>query len=385
MYYLVINCGSSSIKVSLFGKNRRIDAHFQNLNSGTPHLEISGAKSKRFAKKIPFQKALEHIFNSLLLKSKPIYGIGHRFVHGGKIFRCPTKIDAKSVRLLEKLLDLAPLHNKNCLLGIQTARSYFGSKIPQIAVFDTAFHATMPEHAASYALAKKYTDTYDIKRYGFHGISHNFLWDLYSKHVSKNHKVITLHLGAGCSMTAIDKGRSIDTSMGFTPLEGLVMATRCGDIDAQVIEYLVQHENTSVSKILHTLNHESGLLGVSGVSANMKEVLQAKTPSSRLAVDLFCYRIHKYLGAYIAALQGVDAILFSGGIGENSPEIRQRIIQGLNWYGAKISSKKNEGCKGQKSASIKKISTRSSKVSIYVIATDENLAISLELQNTLNL
>jgi acetate kinase len=336
MAILVVNSGSSSLKLTLFDGNVRLDI-----------------------------KTFE--------EAKNVTAIGHRFVHGGTEFCSSVLLNKQIIEQLSLLSSLAPLHNEASLKTIESCTAYFGATIPQIAVFDTAFYKELPLIAKSYAIPYELTEKYQIRRYGFHGIAHASLWGSYVKETGKTDaKVITLHLGSGCSITAIDSGKPIDTSMGFTPAEGLVMATRAGDIDSGLVEYLRQN----IPESLEFLNTRSGLLGISGISSKMEElVLQYETHSrTKLAIDLFCYRAQKYIGAYIAALQGVDALIFSGGIGENSSFVRNKIAGAMQWLGIEI----DDNTSDRYLKSIQLISTKRSRVAVYVIASDENRYIAKE-------
>lgn len=387
---LVVNSGSSSIKLTLFDLklNRLADAHLKKQSSGY-QLQIQFPGGNEFLE-LPENKnpsgLLPKIFD--LFKDKGLFinlkGIGHRFVHGGWKYTASTTIDEQVLAELKSLSYLAPLHNEFCLAGIQACRSYFGNKIVQIAVFDTAFHHTIPDYAANYAIDYKLQEKYRIKRYGFHGISHAFLWETYLKNgvgVGAQSKIITVHLGNGCSITAINGGKSMETSMGFTPAEGLIMATRAGDIDAAIVPFLCEHEHESPAKILELLNFESGLLGISGVSSLMHKLIEIKDQNKRakLAIDMFCHRIVKYLGGYLAILQGAEAILFSGGIGENAPYIRQKIANSFAWLGVKIDDKANESAVDLAPGTFIKINAGRSLPALYVVATDENNAIAHEI------
>lgn len=396
---LAINCGSSSIKVSLFdynknGFHRFFDAHIKGINTDKSVLEITSSKgNERVLSPIPLNvnDGLKFIFRTIADKFNfsftSLSGIGHRFVHGGNQFCSSVYIDSQIIAELEKLSELAPLHNEACLAGIKECLN-LGKSIPQIAVFDTAFHHSLPAVAANYAIPADICEKYQIKRYGFHGISHEFLWNTYKEYIGENFpnsKIMTLHLGSGCSITAISGGISIDTSMGFSPAEGLVMATRAGDIDAAVIEFLCLHEKKTPSEVMEILNFHSGLAGVSDISSSMETLLDLyhKDEKAKLAVDMFCYRIVKYLGAYIAVLGGAEAIVFSGGIGENSSTIREQIINKMDWYGVKLDKKANQQAVGLDPGNIQKISASDSGVSIYVVATDENFFIANEVQRIL--
>lgn len=348
---LVINSGSSTLKVSLFENLERV---FDERFTYTSEQELKDCIEKLSSKLTPG-------------------AIGHRFVHGLGRYSAPTLLDKTVMADLEKSKDLDPLHSEPALLCIKAAMHYFGDKIPEYAVFDTAFHSQMPFVAANYAIPREY----GVKRYGFHGISHAYLWERFVEHTGQAQaKVITLHLGNGCSMCAINDGRSMDTSMGFTPAEGLVMATRAGDVDAAILPYLSDRLESSSSQVMDLLNYKSGLLGISGISPNMKELLTSTHQHAKEAVDLFCYRALKYLGAYIAALEGVDAIIFSGGIGENAPQIREKIIAKMQWYGLAVADDLNQKAANLSPGTIYKISKVTSSIPIFVIGTDENAYIA---------
>lgn len=304
-------------------------------------------------------------------------GAGHRVVHGGDRFPGSVLIDGNVVAAIEALSDLAPLHNPACLSGIRTARASFGPDFPMVAVFDTAFHQTLPPHAAVYAIPYEMSMTHRIRRYGFHGIAHQYMTLRYAEIVQNRPEdvtIITLQLGNGCSVTAIRNGRSVDTSMGFTPLEGLVMGTRSGDLDPGVVAYLTRKEELSAAEVENVLNERSGLLGVSGRARDMRELIKYAREDVRaqLAIDLFCYRVRKYIGAYLVALGGVEAIVFSGGIGENSPLVRAKICEGLEWCGLELDSTRNAailGAEGQ-------ISLPQARIHAYVIPSDEEMLIA---------
>ncbi len=396
----VLNIGSSSLKLSLFCINNRklkriLDAQCRNIHASKPQIEIVTQENKTHIKHIgggTIDKIFLFLMNEVEKWIDPhlfsTIGIGHRFIHGGNKYTSSIVITPSSLRELEKLKDLAPLHNPDCLELIKASQKH-SSKALQLAVFDTGFHSTLPSYASQYAIPHFLADKYHIKRYGFHGISHAYLTDKYFEYTKKKKrlsKLITLHLGNGCSATAILNGLSIDTSMGFSPAEGLVMGTRAGDIDFTLIEFLCKKQHQSVSQVTHMLNFESGLEGISGKTADVKELLQnyEKDPHCRLAIDMFCYRIIKYIGSFAAILNGVDAIIFSGGIGENSPLIRQMICSKLKWLGLKLLAKKNSSIFDLNPGSIQKISTHSSSVELYVISTDENLFIAQEVLKNLN-
>lgn len=393
---LAVNCGSSSIKLSLFEYNnevyyRLLDANLKGINTDKNLLEISSSDGKEIFPSytsLNVREGLKFIFRIIKHKCNfsftSLMGIGHRFVHGGNQFCSSTLIDSKIILELEKLSELAPLHNKACLSGIKECFDLFES-VPQVAIFDTAFYQSLPAVATQYAIPGEMCLKHQIKRYGFHGISHEFLWNTYKENIGENFpnsKIITLHLGNGCSITAVAGGMPIDTSMGFTPAEGLIMATRAGDIDAAMIEFICRHDNKTPSQVMELLNFHSGLLGISGISSNIEILIDLyhKNEKAKLAVDMFCYRIVKYLGAYIAVLGGAEAFIFSGGIGENSSIIREQIISKMNWYDVKLNEKANQQAVGLNPGSMQKISKSNSAASLYVIASDENFFISKEVQ-----
>ncbi|HDN86055.1 MAG: acetate kinase [Candidatus Omnitrophota bacterium] len=351
MKILTINCGSSSIKYKLysFPKGELI---------GKGLIERIGEKGSSIAN---HTQGIEEVFKTLI-ESKTIRGaeeitaVGHRVVHGGEAFRQPHLIDNKVIKKIEEYAELAPLHNPVNLEGIRGCMKIFKKSV-QVAVFDTAFHATLPDYAYLYALPLKYYKKYGVRRYGFHGTSHQFIAKRASQILKKplsKLKLITCHLGNGCSITAVKNGRSIDTSMGFTPLEGLIMGTRSGDVDCAAILYIMEREKLSPSQMDKILNKESGLLGVSGVSNDVrliKEEIKKGNKFAKLALDMFIYRIEKYIGSYWFILEGADAICFTGGIGEHNPDVINRI-------------KKD----------IRKVISKNTKV--LVISTDEELMIA---------
>jgi acetate kinase len=278
---------------------------------------------------------------------------------------------------------LAPLHNPASLAGIQGARGLLGSTVPMVAVFDTAFHRSMPPVARMYALPHALAARYRIRRYGFHGIAHASLvagYAAFTGSTLEKDRLITLQLGNGCSITAIAGGKSVETSMGFTPLEGLVMGTRSGDLDPSIVSYLAHEEKVHAVEVERWLNEESGLLGVSGRSNDMRELLQAVAHDERasLAIELFCYRARKYIGAYLAVLGGADAIVFGGGIGENSPEIRSRICADMEWCGVRLDPDRNRAAVGLAPGSAARISHDGTAVGVYVVADDEESWIARE-------
>ena len=316
---------------------------------------------------------------SEIKSSADIHAVGHRVVHGGEMFKESTLIDDRVLKGIEDCIDLAPLHNPNNVKGILAARELFGKDVPQVAVFDTSFHHSLPEQAYLYAVPYHLYRRHRIRRYGFHGTSHRYVAFRYRalrKLTREQTNIITLHLGNGCSAAAIKGGSSVDTSMGMTPLEGLVMGTRSGDLDPAIVSVIARKEGMSSSEVDTLLNTQSGLLGISGLTNDMRE-LQAELKEHddrrvRLAVEIFCYRARKYIGAFLAAMGGADAVVFTGGIGENSSDVRARICAGMEWAGLRLDEKQNQETVGREG----KISTEDSKLLAYAIPTDEELLIA---------
>jgi acetate kinase len=374
MALLALNIGSSSLKATLFDRNlnRLLDAEIKGIHSVKSELNIAGIKKTcRIHNNI--HKAFALLMGAMRLEpTTDLIGIGHRFIHGGWKYTKSIRLDAKTIRNLETLKKLAPLHNPESLAIIHASKQYF-RHIPQIAVFDTAFHRTLPPAAAIYGIPQHLTKKFHIQRYGFHGIAHAYL----ASHLKKQ-KLITLHLGNGCSAAAILNGKSVETSMGFSPAEGLVMGTRAGDLDVTILEYLTKVTGKSIQSITHMLNFESGLLGVSGKTSDVKTLLSQKDRASRLAIELFCYRIIKTVGAYVAVLNGLDCLAFSGGIGENSVKIREKICSHLPYLGLKLSLPKNRASQHLKPGEKQSVQAASSTIEVYVINADEALFIARE-------
>ena len=308
-----------------------------------------------------------------------VHAVGHRVVHGGELFKESTLIDDRVLKGIEDCIDLAPLHNPNNVKGILAARELFGNDVPQVAVFDTAFHHSIPEQAYLYAIPYHLYRRHRIRRYGFHGTSHRYVAFRYRALrglTRAQTNVITLHLGNGCSAAAIKAGSPVDTSMGMTPLEGLVMGTRSGDLDPAIVSVIARKEGMSSSEVDTLLNTQSGLLGISGLTNDMRE-LQAELKEHedrrvRLAIEIFCYRARKYIGAFLAAMGGADAVVFTGGIGENSPDVRARICAEMEWAGLHLDAAKNLETVGREGL----ISADDSKLLVYAIPTDEELLIA---------
>jgi len=401
MNVLVLNCGSSSLKFQLISTSlEQIDrnadrtlakGHIERIGgAATLNFSVDGRPPVRSARPIRDVKAaLDAVLQWIASEEASIEGvgsladiqaIGHRVVHGGEKFSQSVLIDDEVLDGIEDMIEIAPLHNPSNIAGIFAARSVFGRSLPQAAVFDTAFHHTLPEHAYLYAIPYQFYRRHKIRRYGFHGTSHRYIAYRYrtiNGVPRENVNIITLHLGNGCSIAAIKGGNSIETSMGFTPLEGLVMGSRSGDLDPAIVEFICEKEGMTVHEVDNMLNKTSGLLGISGLTNDMRELLAEAEESgdrrARLAIEIFCYRIRKYIGAYVAAMNGADAIVFAGGIGENSSEIRSRICSELGWLNLGVDEAKNaELVKGREGV----FSDEGSQVKLWTIPTNEELLIA---------
>ncbi len=348
MKVLVINCGSSTLKFELMEmgedtsspsrRERRLAWGIVDKigRHGSAEFDTEQGKSLREVREVADHSEATRLVLAWL-ESANVYeigglnAVGHRVVHGGERFAEPTLIDSQVLEAIDEVSNLAPLHNLPSLAAIREARSVLGTAIPMVATFDTAFHRTLPEPASHYAIPSELAAKHHIRRYGFHGLAHRYMMERYAAMTAaplEEAKLITLQLGNGCSATAIEGGRSVDTSMGFTPLEGLIMGTRSGDVDPTLAGFLARREHVEIETAEDWLNTRSGLLGVSGLSTDMRELLEAERggeEQASLAVEMFCYRIKKYIGAYLAVLNGADGIIFGGGIGENTPEVRARI------------------------------------------------------------
>ena len=398
MLVLVINSGSSSIKFRLVevieearggltNKPALLQGAVKGIGS-VASFEVIGQTAGRSTATLEIRDhahALRVLLDRLAGSLGEIEAVGHRVVHGGDEYVKSTLITEQVEAGIDALSELAPLHNPSCLAGIRGARAAFGKTLPMVAVFDTAFHQTMPEVAKRYAIPVDLANRHRIRRYGFHGIAHASLADGYAAATGtplENVRLITLQLGNGCSVAAMAQGRSVETSMGFTPLEGLVMGTRSGDVDAAIVSYLAEREKVEAAEVERWLNERSGLLGLSGRSNDMRELLRAveqeQDKRAEFAIDLFCYRVRKYLGAYVAVLGGVDAIVFGGGIGENAPEIRDRICRNLEWCGLRLDPDCNRAAVGLAPGRAEKISADGSRFAAYVVAADEETWIARE-------
>lgn len=349
MIILVINCGSSSAKYKLYNVEKDIflaEGVVERIGEKQPtHTYNRRAVKEPLKRKVEaadHHDAMELILEILVDKDwgvikslDEISGVGHRVVHGGEEFNKSVLIDEKVIASITKFIKLAPLHNPPALSGIKATRKLLSSK-PQVAVFDTAFHQTMPPEAYTYALPYKFYRKYGMRRYGFHGTSHKYVAGKAAKILNKpikDLKIVTCHLGNGCSMAAVLNGKAVDTSMGFTPLEGLVMGTRCGDIDPAIVTFLMERENLGIHEMDKLLNKNSGILGISEISNDVREInsaIKEGNQQAKLAMEVFYYRIKKYIGLYIAVMNGIDAIVLTAGIGENNPWIKERLTKDLS-------------------------------------------------------
>ncbi len=370
MNVFVLNCGSSSLK-------------FQIIETDAEMIEHD--TDRQLAKGLVERIGSEAIITFQVGDHPPVKGATPLRDHKAALAHVIKWVTAPETQIsgitgLQDNIDLAPLHNPANLKGIYAARELFGPSVPQVAVFDTAFHSTMPETSYLYAIPYQLYRRFKIRKYGFHGTSHRYVAFRYRKLSGKSRSetnIITLHLGNGCSACAIKGGRSMDTSMGMTPLEGLMMGTRSGDIDPTIVDFLIHKEGTSVDEIFSTLNKRSGLLGISGLTNDMRDLeSEAEEHQDRraiLAIDMFCSRAKKYIGAYIATMNGADAICFAGGIGENAPSIRRKILGGLDWLGIELDEARNAlAVRGKEMI----ISSDRSRVPVYVIPTNEELILA---------
>ena len=389
MNILVINCGSSSIKYQLVDMtNEAVMAKglVERIGIEGSVLTHKPEGKEKVKIEVPMKDhtdsirlVLEALVNKdygVINDMSEIGAVGHRVVHGGEKYSESVLIDENVMKTLEECTALAPLHNPPNLIGINACKALMGDT-PMVAVFDTAFHQTMPDYAYTYALPYELYENNAVRRYGFHGTSHRFVTAAAAEMLGKNPedlKIITCHLGNGASCAAIDGGKSVDTSMGFTPLEGLVMGTRCGDIDPAILVYIQNELGLSVEEVNNLINKKSGVLGISGISSDFRDIEEAAgkgNKRAKLALDVFHYRVRKYIGSYAAAMGGVDAIVFTAGLGENAPESRLEICKGLEFLGVSVDADKNN-FRGK--AEI--VSTDDSKVKVLVIPTNEELMIA---------
>lgn len=389
MKILVLNCGSSSLKYKLFempqgdvlaqGLADRIgfpDAVFRHKVQGREPVVNTAPLDRHHA-------AVEAMLGFIMDNVRGgISGIGHRVVHGGEHFRASVRVDARIRRILEDCKPLAPLHNPPNLMGIDVCAELLPA-VTQVAVFDTAFHQTIPDYAYTYAIPYRYYTDEHVRRYGFHGISHQYVAGRTAELLKRplaDLRIMTCHLGAGSSLCAVANGKSVDTSMGFTPLSGLVMATRCGDIDPALVAFLAGRENMSPAALMEMLNRESGVLGISGVSSDFRDLEAAASGGhtrSRLALNVFAYSVARGIGSLLPALGGLDALVFTAGIGENSAPMRRRICALLAWLGVELDEEKNLVGEGE-------ISRAGAPVKVLVVPTNEEKMIAWETQAVLD-
>ena len=390
MNVLVINCGSSSLKYQLINSDTEAVlakglCERIGIDGRLTYQKAGGEKEVTEAAMPTHKEAIQLVLDALTnektgaVKSlAEVNAVGHRVVHGGEKFASSVVINDEVLKAIEECNDLAPLHNPANLIGINACRDLMPG-VPMVAVFDTAFHQTMPEKAYLYGLPYEYYEKYAVRRYGFHGTSHSFV----SKHAAEflgldlnNSKIIVAHLGNGASISAVLNGKCVDTSMGLTPLEGLVMGTRSGDIDPAIMEFIAKKENLDIAGVMNVLNKKSGVQGISKVSSDFRDLESGMNEGNKLcaaALEVFCYRVAKYIGSYVAAMNGVDAIAFTAGIGENAPLVREKVLAYLGYLGISVDEEAN-GKRGDDCV----ISTADSKVKVAVIPTNEELAICRE-------
>jgi acetate kinase len=398
MKILILNCGSSSIKYQFIqtetrivlakGSVERIGMKGAILN----HQRHDGDKVKLAGEIVDHQAGVEYILSILLSENhgvikerSEIEAVGHRVVHGGERFTGSVLINEEVMEGLQECIELAPLHNPHNIKGIRACQRLLPN-IQMVGVFDTAFHHTLPDYAYLYGLPHVIYKRYGIRRYGFHGSSHLYVSQRAAVMMEKpleQLKTITCHLGNGCSMAAVKGGKSVDTSMGFTPMEGLLMGTRCGDLDPAAILHIMSQEGLSLSEANAMLNKHSGMFGISGASSDMREIIsemESGNVRAKQAFDIFCYRVRKYIGAYTAAMGGLDAVVFTGGIGENSSKVRAASVMGLEYLGISI----DPGLNDRVSQSERAIHDQNSKVAVIVIPTNEELVIALDTDRVIN-
>ena len=392
MKILVLNCGSSSIKYALYNMDDESGmtsggAERVGLDNAFVKVKLANGEKKQIMHDIPeHTEGVKFIFSLLtdpeigVIKDlSEINAVGHRMVHGGEKFNKSVVLTDEVLRAFEECNDLAPLHNPANLKGVNAVKELMPG-LPQVGVFDTAFHQTMPAKAYMYAIPYELYQQYGVRRYGFHGTSHRYVSARVCEILGvkpEEQRIITCHIGNGGSVAAVDKGKCIDTSMGLTPLEGLMMGTRSGDIDGGAISFIQKKQNLDADGISNLLNKKSGLLGITGISSDMREIdAAAKNNDERavLALDMYFYRIKKYVGAYAAAMGGVDTIVFTAGVGENQANMREEVCRNMEWMGVKLDVEKNAGIHGEEAI----ISTPDSKVKVVVVPTDEELMIATD-------
>ena len=390
MKVLVINCGSSSLKYQLINMEDKsvlakglcerigIDGRLTHSPEGKDKVVIEAAMPDHTVAVKMVLDALVDEKIGVLKDTSEISAVGHRVVHGGKYYSNSVVITEEVKKTVRECVDLAPLHVPANLIGIEACEQSMPNT-PQVAVFDTAFHQTMPAKAYLYAIPKEYYDKYAIRRYGFHGTSHSYVSKKFASFAGldiHNSKIVVCHLGSGASVSAVKNGKCVDTSMGFTPIEGLIMGTRCGDLDVAVVEFLANKENMTLAETMSVLNNKSGVLGMSGISSDFRDLENAANDGNvdaQNAQEAFAYRVAKYIGGYTAAMDGIDGIAFTAGIGENDSAIRKLVFQYLGYLGVSLDEEANS-----KRGKDMMISTADSKVKVAVIPTNEELAIAEE-------
>ncbi|MDY6017591.1 MAG: acetate kinase [Oscillospiraceae bacterium] len=391
MKVLVINCGSSSLKYQLFDMNTEEMIAKGNCERIGVDGKIGGstADGKKFGYDVEFKNHTEAFLEvkkvltegdaKVIDSLDEIAAVGHRIVQGGALFNKSVLVDEKVIEGIESLCDLAPLHNPAHIQGIRACIDVFGKDLPQVAVFDNAFHSTMPPEAYIFPVPYEYYEKYQVRRYGFHGTSHRFVSarcaEVMGKDI-KDLKIITCHLGNGSSITAVKGGECVDTSMGLTPLDGFIMGTRCGAVDPSVITFLQEKEGWTPAQTSEILNKKSGVFGISGISSDDRDVLAAEEAGNErahLARSILKYQVRKVIGSYVAAMDGVDAIVFTGGIGENTTDLRADVCKNLTYLGVEIDEAQNEVLRKGKEG---EISLPTSKVRVFVLPTNEELVIA---------
>ena len=390
MNVLVINCGSSSLKFQLINSDTEAVlakglCERIGIDGRLTYQPAGGEKSVEEKPMPTHTEAIQYVIDALTDAERGVVGslseigaVGHRLVHGGEKFASSAVITEEMIKAVEECNDLAPLHNPANLIGVRACQELMPN-VPMVGVFDTAFHQTMPEKAYMYGLPYEYYEKYKVRRYGFHGTSHSFVSKRTAELLDRPYdatKTIVCHLGNGASICAVRNGKSVDTSMGLTPLEGLVMGTRSGDIDPAILEFLAKKEGMDITELMTMLNKKSGVQGVSGISSDFRDLAagaEAGNKRAQIALDVFCYRVAKYVGSYVAAMNGVDAIAFTAGIGENDGSVREKVCSYLGYLGIDIDKEANK----QRGEEIV-ISTPDSKVKVLVVPTNEELAIARE-------
>ena len=378
MQILVINTGSSSVKFKLVDmpdKKTVVHGLIERIGGdGVMEYRFADGRQEQVNAPIPDYQTAFRMLLGVVDGLGEISAIGHRVAHGGSRLTKPTRITEDVIREIEENSQFAPLHNRANVMGIRACVEAFGEEMPQVAAFDTGFHSTMPDYAYLYSIPYEYYEKYGIRRFGFHGLSHRFISQRCSELMGKKDlKIITCHLGNGCSLAAVKNGVSVDTSMGLTPNEGCMMGTRSGNIDPAILDYVAKQENCSYKDVLDVCNQKSGLLGVSGVSNDYRDLLESDNERAALALEMQKYQLVKIIGSYMAAMDGVDAIVFSGGIGTHAVKLREGICSSLGYAGVVLDADANNAAHSEM-----RITAPESKVAVYVIPTDEEMTIAMD-------